>query len=193
MIQKKQNMLGQNKFKIKIKLSYTVLIIIVLLVSCRSINNIKLKNATKKILTGFTENYLSQKSENDDRFLCVEFGKSDTSFIKESYYQFEVLCKRKQTSSSYKYDKLYQFNDFPVLFYDTVGENIRIKNLFKEIPYQNLNFAKSPGVYDGAPNWVIFFNRKLEIVQVFPQKDTMLIRTILEAKGLKFAVNYNKQ
>lgn len=163
-------------------------------VLCSSCATHKIKFETKQILDGFVNEYLSLKETTNiqDRYLFVQLDKADTNFVKNSTYVLNLYCQRKEHAISIKYDRLYTYGGFPLIIYDTVYENQKIKSLFKKIPYENINLGKKEYFVDGVPYWSIFLNKKLEIEMVLPQCDTSVIRNILETKDLKFSITYNK-
>jgi hypothetical protein len=89
----------------------------------------------------------------------------------------------------FKYSKVYEINGYKLIVSEDLNKSYLLENIFKELPYENLNLAKMAITYN-TTNWHITLNSKNEVVEILPQEKSKEIKNILKNKGIKFSGNY---
>lgn len=171
-----------------------------MITSCNLTNHV-IRKQTKVIANEFLINYSQSKTIESQKinlshhflFIQLEELKENSFYNKNASYILKLALPVLHNEKYFKGKVNYTFEGFQTYYSDTVYGNKIIRKLFSSSnTYIDTCNSSSLSFYDGFPNWTIAFNKNNEILQIFPQKDTALIRGILEAKGLKFAATYGK-
>ncbi|MGX9987515.1 hypothetical protein [Soonwooa purpurea] len=174
----------KEKLKLSLKQLFKISTVFTLMVSCSTMKS-ELNN--EKYYYKFVETYINFRNRNNE-----------VNPEKNIIILSNILNDTKQTTSVYfvnpellidtEYKNVYGIGKYKLI---TTNDNLDVNfpkaKFFKNLEYENFNKAKFPYTYNLTP-WTIIIEKN-KIMEIFPQKDSILIRNLLEQQKFKFITN----
>lgn len=164
------------------------LILVLILVSCNGQNTIKKEKNLEQLTHSFIEFKKSiGKIDTENDVLLMGANSIDTTS-----YWFDILFDNTRNLYNTEYDMLYEIDGLKVIIFKELDKSILLENIFKKIPYENLNKAKYNATYDLVP-FHTELNNKNEVVSIkskYPLKDIM---PFLKKNKVKFSKDFKME